>query len=267
MSVNFLSEIIARKREEVSELKSQTDATSLPEQALKIRGDTPRHRFRTTLQATDAPIINVIAEFKRRSPSRGVIREDLSPRDAVRHYEHGGACAISVLTDAQFGGSIDDLIAVRTETRLPILRKDFAIDPIQVYEAARAGADAILLICAVLDDSRLAELREIAEEELGLDALIEVHTSEELHRALKIGANVIGVNNRDLRTFEVSTKTSEQIIAEAPPRVTMISESGLGSANQLRHLQALGYRGFLIGEMLMRADDPAAALRQLIASP
>jgi indole-3-glycerol phosphate synthase len=260
---NFLPEIVARKRHVIAKLRAETDADAWRSHAREVRQDAGSHRLRHVLEAT-SPSLNIIAEFKRTSPSLGVIRADFSPADAARAYERGGACAISVLTEEEFfGGSIDDLIAIRAQTRLPILRKDFVVDPIQIYEAAVAGADAVLLIAAVLDDSLLEEMRTTAEDELGLDALIEVHTSAELERALKAGANLIGVNNRDLHTFEISLSTSELLIAQAPRDKIMISESGLKTANTLRHLQALGFRGFLIGETLMRANDPAAALRDL----
>jgi len=155
-------------------------------------------------------------------------------------------------------------IAVRSTTDLPILRKDFIIDPIQIYEAATAGADAVLLIVAALDGGMLGDLRDIAEDQLGLDALVEVHTSEELHRALDAGAKIIGVNNRNLQTFQVSLETSERLIAETEDDKIMISESGLQDAESLRRLDMLGFRGFLIGETLMRATNPEKALRDLI---
>jgi len=184
----------------------------------------------------------------------------------ARRYERGGACAISVLTDeAHFGGSIADLRAVRSSTNLPIVRKDFIIDPIQIYEAAVAGADAVLLIVAALDDAVLGDLREVAEDQLGLDALVEVHTSVELRRALNAGAKVIGVNNRNLQTFQVSLETSRRLIADAPNDTVMVSESGLQNAESLRRLRECGFHGFLIGETLMRASDPEKALRDLIA--
>src|SRR5205814_1271507 len=186
--------------------------------------------------------------------------------DVAARYERGGACAISVLTDEQyFGGSILDLGAIRESTALPLLRKDFIIDEIQIYEAAVVGADAVLLIAAALDDDALARLRATAEDELGMDAVVEVHTSEELHRAVMTGARLIGVNNRDLRTFRTSLETSERLIAEAPRDRIMISESGLKGADDLRHLQTLGFRGFLIGEALMRTTDPEQAVRDFIA--
>jgi indole-3-glycerol phosphate synthase len=211
--------------------------------------------------------VNIIAEFKRRSPSAGTIRNDLSATDVATRYERGGACAISVLTDEQyFGGSILDLGAIRASTALPLLRKDFIIDEIQIYEAAAVGADAVLLIAAALHAGALAKLRATAEDELGLDAVVEVHTSEELRRAVRTGARIIGVNNRDLRTFRTSLETSERLITEAPRDRIMISESGLQNSKSLRHLHALGFRGFLIGEALMRAPDPEAALRDFITA-
>jgi indole-3-glycerol phosphate synthase len=211
--------------------------------------------------------LKIIAEFKRRSPSAGTIRGDLSATDVATRYERGGACAISILTDEQyFGGSILDLVAIRESTGLPLLRKDFIIDEIQIYEAAGVGADAVLLIAAALDDDALEKLRATAEDELGLDAVVEVHTSEELQRVVMTGARIIGVNNRDLRTFRTSLETSERLLAEAPRDRVMISESGLQDPKSLRHLQTLGFRGFLIGEALMRATDPEVALRDLITA-
>jgi indole-3-glycerol phosphate synthase len=191
----------------------------------------------------------------------------LSAAEIARYYERGGACAISVLTDEEyFGGSISDLGAVRAATSLPILRKDFIIDPIQLYEAAIAGADAVLLIVAALEPTELATLRGLAEDELGLDALIEVHDADEIRCAVKAGARIIGVNNRDLRTFRTSLETSERLIAERPRGTIMISESGLQNAKCLRHLQSLGFRGFLIGEALLRTSDPEITLRELLAA-
>ena len=265
MSRNFLSEIVARKRQVVRRLRANSSVETLHRRALEIRKNAVTHRLHQTLNAPSSAL-KIIAEFKRASPSVGMIQSDLSPADAARLYERGGACAVSVLTDEEhFGGSMNDLSAVRSSTHLPVLRKDFIIDEIQIYEAVTAGADAILLIVAALDDASLGELRKVAEDELGLDALIEVHTSDELRRALNTGAKIIGVNNRDLQTFEVSLSTSERLIAEAPQDSVMISESGLRDPAQLRRLYALGFRGFLIGEQLMRAKNPETALRDLLA--
>lgn len=265
MTATFLSEILDRKREVVAQLRADPAAREFHDRALALRANATPHLLRRTFESNFGGI-KIIAEFKRRSPSAGTIRDDLSATDVAAHYEHGGACAISVLTDEPFfGGSILDLRAIRARTALPLLRKDFVIDEIQIYEAAAAGADAVLLIAAALDDAALAKLLAIAEEELGLDALVEVHTLEELHRAVNVGARIIGVNNRDLRTFRTSLETSERLIAEAPRDRIMISESGLQHPKSLRRLRGLGFRGFLIGEALMRAPDPEAALRDFIA--
>jgi indole-3-glycerol phosphate synthase len=266
MNRNFLSQILAEKRRVVARLQCDSFARGFRERALGIRRNAIPHRLLRALEA-DLPRLKIIAEFKRRSPSVGMMRDDLSAGDVARRYERGGACAISVLTDEEyFGGSLEDLSAARSRVRLPVLRKDFIIDPIQIYEAASAGADAVLLIVAALDDALLRRLREVAEGELGLDALVEVHTSDELRRASDAGAKIIGVNNRDLKTFRISLNTSERLIAEAPPDSLMISESGLQNAESLRRLRRLGFRGFLIGEALMRAGDPETALRDLTAA-
>ena len=263
--ISILSEILHRKREVVARLRADLASQDFRDRALAIRANARPHRLLRALESNSGRV-NIIAEFKRRSPSAGTIRSDLSATDVSTRYERGGACAISVLTDEQyFGGSILDLGAIRASTALPLLRKDFIIDPIQIYEAAIAGADAVLLIAGALDDTALAKLRAITEDELALDALTEVHTSEELRRALNAGAKMIGVNNRNLQTFQVSLETSERLIAEAPRDRVMISESGLQNSESLRHLQTLGFRGFLIGEALMRASDPGAALRDFIA--
>jgi len=278
MSRNFLSEILAQKREAVARMKVKPSSDRLCERALEKRKRTVPHRllqalvgtphcperFRGSAQRAD-PTLKIIAEFKRRSPSAGIIREDRSAEEVARSYERGGACAISVLTDEEyFAGSIADLAAVRSSTNLPILRKDFIIDPIQIYETAAAGADAVLLIVAALDDTALDDLREVAEDQLGLDALVEVHTSMEMRRALNAGARIIGVNNRNLQTFQVSLGTSERLIAEAPHDRIMVSESGLQSAESFLRLHNLGFHGFLVGEAVMRATDPEKALRDLI---
>jgi indole-3-glycerol phosphate synthase len=261
----ILCEILNRKRDVVARLRTDPAMHAVRDRALAIRINAPPHRLLQALQPNSKGI-NIIAEFKRRSPSAGTIRNDLTATGVAKCYERGGACAISVLTDEQyFGGSILDLAAIRAVTNLPLLRKDFIVDEIQIYEAAAAGADAVLLIVAALDDAALAKLRAIAEDELGLDAVVEAHTSEELRRAVGAGATIIGVNNRDLRTFRTSVATSERLIAEAPRDRIMISESGLHDPESLRHLRELGFRGFLIGEALMRAPDPEKAVRNFIA--
>jgi indole-3-glycerol phosphate synthase len=266
MIKNSLSQMLDRKRQAVAQLRADPSSRDFRERALEIRKNADPHRLLRALES-NSQRPNIIAEFKRRSPSAGIIREDLAVSEIVRCYERGGACAISVLTDEEyFGGSIADLCAARSSTKLPLLRKDFIIDPIQILESAIAGADAVLLIAAAPDDVSLAELRALAEEVIGLDALVEVHNSGELNRAVNAGATLIGINNRDLRTFRVSLTTSERLIAEVPRHRIMVSESGLQHPKSLHYLQALGFRGFLIGEALMRAPDPEAALRDLIAA-
>ena len=253
--MSFLSEIIERKRRRVEEAKR-----IVPLESFDIRVNS--HRFRNALLRDR---INIIAEFKRRSPSKGVIRADADLNEIVKSYDAGGASAISVLTEEDyFSGSLDDLRVVKKSVDLPVLRKDFIIDEYQVYESAAAGADAVLLIIAALDDDTLLRLRRLIEDELGMDALIEVHTREEMQRAIRCGANVIGVNNRNLHTFEVSLETSLSLAAEAPAGTVLISESGLNNSTDLARLRDAGYRGFLIGESLMRSENPGAALRDLM---
>jgi len=255
--VNVLSEIIGKKRERVAAAKERV---TLPE----LRRRENPHALSAALRADG---INIIAEFKRRSPSKGVIRADANLSQIVESYEAGGAVGISVLTEEDyFDGSLDDLKTVKTIVDLPVLRKDFVFDEYQVYESAAAGADAILLIVAALDDETLSRLRRVAEDQLGMDALVEVHTSEEMKRAVASGATLIGVNNRDLRTFEVSLQTSLSLAHEAPSDALLISESGLRAPDDLRRLREAGYHGFLIGETLMRAENPEDALRNFVGA-
>jgi len=265
MSKNMFSQILDRKRKSVAQLRANPSSRDFRERALEIRKKADPHRLLRVLES-DPRRLNIIAEFKRRSPSAGIIRDDLAVSEIVGCYERGGACAISVLTDLEsFGGSIVDLGVARSSTTLPLLRKDFIIDPIQILEAAIAGADAVLLIVAALDDASLKKLRCLAEDDLKLDALVEAHTSEELDRALNAGSKIIGVNNRDLKTLRVSLSTSEGLISKAPRDRIMVSESGLRDPGSLRYLQALGFRGFLVGEALMCAPDPEMAVRDLVA--
>ena len=266
MNKDIFSQILDRKPKTVAQLRADPSSRDFRERALEIRKNADPHRLLRALES-DSQRPKIIAEFKRRSPSAGIIRDDLTVSEIARCYERGGACAISVLTDEEyFGGSIADLRTARSITKLPLLRKDFIIDPIQIFEAAIAGADAVLLIAAALDDVSLGKLRALAEDELGLDALVEVHTAQELRRAVNTGARIIGVNNRDLSTFQVSVSTSEHLITEAPRDKIMISESGLQGADSLLLLHKLGFRGFLIGEALMRAPKPETALRDLVAA-
>jgi indole-3-glycerol phosphate synthase len=261
---NLLTEILRRKREDIAELLRARTEDSIRSNALRVRKKMEPHRLRTTLASKNLEL-KIIAEYKRRSPSKGIIREDLSPADAASIYQKAGACAISVLTEKHFfGGSIEDLLQIRAATSLPLLRKDFIIHPVQIFEAAESGADAVLLITAALDDKTLRKLRLIAEEEFGLDALIEVHTKEEMERAANCRAQIIGINNRDLTTFEVSLSTSEILVRYTPEKALLISESGLKTGEDLSRLHALGFDGFLIGETLMQSDNPGDALRKLV---
>ena len=222
------------------------------------------HRFRNALATRDR--VNVIAECKRRSPSRGVLRPDYDPVAIAAGYEQAGAAAISVLTEPTFfDGALEHLAAIRERVRVPLLRKDFIVDSYQLLEARANGADAVLLIVAALTDEQLATLHREAHA-LGLAALVEVHDVEEVERALAAGAEIVGVNNRNLRTLEVDTKASELAAARIPPHVIAVSESGLKSQADLSRMRALGYRAFLIGERLMTAHDPGAALDELLAS-
>jgi len=266
MIQNILSQILDRKREAIAQLRADPSSRDFRQRALEARKNAEPNRLRQALES-DSPRLKIIAEFKRRSPSAGIIRDELTVGEIVPRYERGGACAISVLTDQHyFGGSVADLRLARASTKLPVLRKDFIIDPIQIFESAIAGADAVLLIAAALDGTSLKQLRSLAEDECGLDAIVEVHHSDELKRAMDAGAKIIGVNNRDLSTFRVSLNTSERLIDEAPRDRLLISESGLQNADSLVRLRKLGFRGFLIGEALMREVDPETALRDWITT-
>ena len=259
--MNVLSEIIAKKRERVAAAKQVVPLGEVRSLAHEARRTAKSHALLNALRSDG---INIIAEFKRRSPSKGMIHADANVVDVAQSYKSGGAVGISVLTEEDcFAGSLDDLRQAKTAVDLPVLRKDFVVEEYQVYESAAAGADALLLIVAALDDELLLRLRRLTEDELGMDALVEVHTSDEMKRAAACGASLIGVNNRDLRTFEVSLETSLSLAREAPNGALLISESGLHSSEDLQDLRKVGYRGFLIGETLMRSDNPEAVLRDL----
>ncbi len=221
-------------------------------------------RFETALGARDR--VNVIAECKRRSPSRGVLAAEYDPVRIAEQYERGGAAAISVLTEPTFfDGSLDHLTAVRARVALPLLRKDFIVDEYQVFEARAAGADAVLLIVATLEQADLVALQARAWQ-LGLATLVEVYDETELARAIDSGARVIGVNNRNLHTLTVDVEASYRLAAQMPRDVVAVSESGLQSRTDLDRLAAAGYRAFLIGERFMTDPDPASAIRNLVAA-
>ena len=216
-------------------------------------------------EALTRPGLSLIAEFKRRSPSAGEIRDGAEPREFARAYEEGGAAAISVLTDeSHFGGSLADVMAARAACELPILQKDFIVDRYQLYEAALVGADAVLLIVAALDAGSLAALHAEARS-LDLDCLVEVHREGELGTALTADAEVIGINNRNLDDFTVDVENTYELITDVPAGKTVVSESGISDRATLEALERVGVDAVLIGEALMRADDPAAKVRELTA--
>ena len=260
--MNRLTEIIATRKQRVALAKSNVPRFAVERAARQTRAHATANSLRGVL--SNGTGVKIIAEFKRRSPSKGAINAGADPQAVARQYEKGGAAAMSVLTEPDyFDGSLDDLRDVRKATQLPLLRKDFIVDEYQVYESAAAAADALLLIVATLNDSELRSLRELAENNLGMDALVEVHTADEMRRAIECGATLIGVNNRNLATFEVSLDTSTELAAQAESETILISESGIETAEDIRRLRAAGYRGFLIGETLMRAEDPAALIAEL----
>ncbi len=262
MKENFLDELLACRRMQVAEDRASHDEPALREEAARARAGKVAHRLRSVLREMDE--VAIIGEFKRASPSLGEIRRDAELAAMIALYEAGGVSAISVLTEPRFfKGSLEDLREARAATELPILRKDFIIDEMQIVEASAAGADAVLLIVAVLTDPELLRFRHLAEEELGLDALVEVHNAEEIKRAAACAARLIGVNNRDLRTFITSLDTSIELAALAPADATLISESGISSRAEIERLQRCGYRAVLIGESLLRAADPVALLKSL----
>lgn len=255
---DLLARIVAGKRAEAAERRARVPESGLEREAR----DHVRRPFAPALVRAGRAII---AEMKQASPSAGLLRADYRPGEIARSYEAAGARALSVLTDGpHFRGSLDHLREAREATRLPVLRKDFLVDPYQVTESAAAGADAVLLIVAVLDDDLLRELYCRAAE-FGMDALVEVHTEEEADRATALGAYVIGVNNRDLSTLSVDIETSLKLRSRLPPRAIPVSESGSRSREDLARLEAAGYRAFLIGAQFMSAADPGAALRSLLA--
>ncbi|MBZ2184985.1 MAG: indole-3-glycerol phosphate synthase TrpC [Bryobacter sp.] len=258
MSVpGILARIVARKQEELESLRPQR--SRLEHLAVSNKG---RQRgFASALRVRSHISPAIIAEIKKASPSRGVLAENFSPVDIARGYERNGAAALSVLTDRDFfQGSLDHLTAARTSTGLPVLRKDFTLEDTHILEAAAHGADAILLIAAILTTAQLRDLREFASS-LGLDTLVEVHDGPELESAIESGATIIGVNNRDLNTFEVSLETSLTLAPRIPESVLRVSESGIFTREHIATLRAAGYSAFLVGESLMR--NPAT-LRELV---
>lgn len=252
----ILDTIVARKKEEVAALKVRGIAA--PAQEIPpVRG------FIRAL--TDCAGVAVIAEAKKASPSKGVIRPDFDPVAIARSYQAGGAQALSVLTDVDFfQGSLAYIPAVRAAVKLPVLRKDFIIDPLQIKEARAYGADAILLIAAILETSQIEEYQGLALE-LGMDALVEVHDEAEVEKAVAAGSRLIGVNNRDLRDFSMDLNTTFRLQKMIPAEIPLVSESGIRDHQDMVRLAEHGIRAALVGETLMRAADPAKALRTLVS--
>ncbi|HEY2187399.1 MAG TPA: indole-3-glycerol phosphate synthase TrpC [Caldimonas sp.] len=260
---DILSRIVAVKREEVAAARRARDLAALRRAA--DEAGAPRD-FVGALQArVAAGSAAVIAEIKKASPSKGVLRHDFRPAEIAASYQRHGAAALSVLTDTPFfQGSADALVAARAASALPALRKDFLVDPWQVVESRAIGADAILLIAAVLDDVELADF-EAAAIALGMGVLVEVHDERELERALRLRTPLVGINNRNLRTFEVSLETTLAMLPLVPPGRLVVTESGLLAPDDVRRMRAAGVHAFLVGEAFMRAADPGAALAQLVA--
>jgi indole-3-glycerol phosphate synthase len=255
--VGIIEQLIEGAREGVEARKRETSQAALESQ-LSDRGED-----RPFQEALVRPGLSVIAEFKRRSPSVGAIAPDADVAAQVSAYERGGAAALSVLTDApHFGGSLDDLRAARAATTLPIIRKDFIVDPYQLYEAAVHGADAVLLIVRALDDSDLQELYAEARA-LDLDCLVEVHDDDELERALEADAAVIGINNRDLDEQRVDIQTTFELMPDVPAGKTVVAESGISGREELYELERVGVDAVLIGGALMTSEDPELTTRQL----
>jgi indole-3-glycerol phosphate synthase len=258
--VNVLERIVESTRSDLERRRREVPFSQL-EQALERRDDRPFS------EALFQPRISLIAEHKRRSPSTGLIRADQEVEDVVRAYERGGAAALSVLTEGpNFGGSLEDLRIARAASTLPILRKDFVVDPYQVYESAAAGADAILLIVAALSQRDLERLHADARD-IDLDVLVEVHDENELNRALEADADIIGINNRDLTDLSVDIERTYELLSDVPTGKTVVSESGFQTREQVEDLERVGVDAVLVGETLMRSPDLEAACRELTGAP
>ncbi|MDE0877647.1 MAG: indole-3-glycerol phosphate synthase TrpC [Sphingomonas bacterium] len=258
--MNVLTRILETKRAEVAARKACTSLSALDR---AIAEQTAPRGFRAALDAT--PGHALIAEIKKASPSKGLIREDFDPPAHARAYQAGGAACLSVLTDEQwFKGSDDYLMQARAAVSIPVIRKDFMIDPWQAHESRSIGADAILIIVAALEDARMAEI-ESAAIDCGMDVLVEVHDAHELERALKLKSRLIGVNNRDLRDFTVDFQRTYELVGKAPVDCTFVAESGLTTRADLDAMAQHGIHCFLIGEALMRQDDVEAATRAMVA--
>ncbi len=256
----FLEQVVERTRADVD-----LRASEIPIEALEERIEVPG-RSRPFSEALVGEGISLIAEMKRASPSQGPIRPDATVTDIVQAYERAGASACSVLTEpAWFGGSLDDLVEARAAVDLPLLRKDFIVTRYQILEAKVAGADAVLLIVAALSPERLVELQQIAAG-VGLDCLVEVHDEEEMDAAIEAGAEIIGVNNRNLHSLEVDPETALRLLPDAPAGTIVVAESGIRSREDVQRLEDAGVDAILVGETLMRSDDIGEAVRMLLGS-
>ncbi len=261
MSSDILNRILKRKLEEVAERQTRTPLDALRERVAEA--SPPRGFIASLRQRIDAGEPGIIAEIKKASPSKGLIREDFRPGWIAERYEAGGAACLSVLTDIDFfQGSDDYLVEARNACQLPVLRKDFVVDAYQIFEARALGADCILLIVASLGDRDLKAFADQAAE-LELDVLMEVHDEVELDRALATGVPMIGINNRNLRTFETTLDTTLRMLDRVPPDRLLITESGIHRRDDVEKMRAANVNGFLVGEAFMRADDPGEALKTL----
>lgn len=257
--MTILDKIVERKREEVAIAKSRVSAEALEQYPLFAR---PCHSLRESIQ--DPNRTGLIAEYKRASPSKGIINDRVDVAEVVRGYQEAGASAVSVLTDADFfKGSLEDLTAARAVLDIPLLRKEFIIDPYQITEAKAYGADIILLIAACLDRDEIQDLSTYAKS-LGVNVLLEVHNEEELKNSLFESIDAIGVNNRNLKDFVVSLNHSYDLVDKIPDAYLKISESGISDPRTIADLRRVGFDGFLIGENFMRSEDPAAAIRDFV---
>ncbi|HQQ64427.1 MAG TPA: indole-3-glycerol phosphate synthase TrpC [Pseudomonadales bacterium] len=257
----ILKKIIARKHEEVNE---RLQKVSLDDQKKRAQAQAPARGFvaaiERKLKAGDAA---VIAEIKKASPSKGVIREKFYPEEIARSYERGGAACLSVLTDVDYFQGCDEYLQqARNATKLPVLRKDFTVDPYQIWEARALGADCILLIVAALEATQLSDLNACAHE-AGLDVLVEVHNAEELYQALPLGNRLIGINNRDLHTFNTSLNTTYELLSDIPDDRIVVTESGIHTIDDVKAMRGHGINSFLIGEAFMRAADPGMQLLEM----
>ncbi|MBL8181662.1 MAG: indole-3-glycerol phosphate synthase TrpC [Blastocatellia bacterium] len=263
MSSTFLDKVTAETRERVAAAREFGYLDKLTKVAAKRAAERGPNKFRDAISRKDC--VNIIAEIKRASPSRGVIKADIDVPNLAKRYAAGGAAAISVLTEPKhFDGEISDLVAATRAVEVPTLRKDFIVDEYQIIEAAASGASAILLIVAALTDDELSSLYRSATD-LGLDVLVEVHDASEMHRAIDLGADIIGVNNRDLHSLEVSLDTSRKLIELRPDNAVMVAESGITGRDEIVQLRSLGYDAFLIGETLMRSPEVAESLGELMS--